>query len=568
MKKRLALLLITSLAVFAALPACSPVSPGAGGGGGGLCAALPASIDTATSLAPGCYAPAGNVDVNAPLTLMPGVTIIFKQDSLMNVNPGGWLTAVGTAASGGEIVFKGANDVKGFWAGIYVYSSSANNDLEYVEIRNTGSTNAGNGTALWVASGIPFTLRNSILDYGLGMGLAVDAGGSIADLTLQANTFDHLDGFPVSLSANAVGALDPASQYTNNADNAVEVFGGSVDLAQTWGNLKAPYRVDGFVSVNASLTLAPGSDLQFTQGTYMDVNASTGGTVALTAVGTPAAGITFEGAVSPGSSVPATWGGINLHAGSSGDLEYATVSHAGGSGSWLGAAIDVASGVPFTLKHSVIDHSASMGLAFDASTVYPDLSLQANTYSNNVSYPVSVTMDGAGALDPTSTYLNNGDERVEVFDSSLSHAQTWKHLADPYYVDGTPSVDAALTIAQGTQVQVAMNTTFTVSSSGTLNADGGSSASMITFTTGAPGSTWNGIDLSSGSDILNYVVVEHADSSGSGEVFTRVSGVQINNSIFQNSPDKAICWDVSAQPSTSNDQYLSVNTTPTQGCLP
>lgn len=576
MKKRLFTLLLALVPIVAVLTACPPVSPGSGGGGGGPCVVLAPSIDTATTLKAGCYLANADIQVSAALTLDPGVTIEFAQDTEMDIvtnsqsQPTGSITAIGTSAAGGAIVLRGQTPnnlpTPGLWAGINIYTNNPNNRLEYVEVRDTGDPNYGSGVGVYVASGLPFTMKHTTIDYGKGIGFAVDAGASAADLTLQANTYDHLVGFPVSLPANAVGALDPTSQYTNNSDNAVEVFGGPVDLAQTWQALKAPYRVDQYVSVNASLTIAPGSDLQFTNGTFMDVNAATGGVVALTAVGTPAAGITFEGA--PGTTAPATWGGINLYTGSSGDIEYATVSHAGGTGSWLNAAINVASAVPFTLEHSVINGSVSQGLAFDASTAYPDLTFLANTYSNSASFPVSVTMDGAGALDPNSTYLNNFDERVEVFGNSLSHAQTWHNLADPYYVDGSPSVDAALTIAPGTTVQVDPSVTFNVSATGTLIADGGSSGSMITFTTGVSGSTWGGIDLSSANDLFNYVVVEQADSYGSGEVFTRLSGVQIDNSIFQNSPDKAICWDVNAQPTTSGDQYIAVDTTPTQGCLP
>ncbi len=571
MKMRFTVLLLAIAPIVAVLTACPPVQQ-TGSGGTGACVSpttLASSIDTPTTLTAGCYEATSDVQVSAALTLLPGVTIEFAQDTEMDIvtnansQPTGSLTAVGTSGSGNGIVLRGVNDSPGEWAGVNFYTNNAKNHLEYVEIRDTGDQSYGNGDGIFVASGLPFTMKHSTIDDGMGIGLAFDAGTSAGDLTLQANTYDNLADFPVSLPANAVGALDANSVYTNNAKNAVEVFGGSVGLAQQWAHLAAPYRVDWFVSVDASLAIAAGTTLEFTNGSYIDVNNSSSGTVELTAVGTSTDRINFVGAGNPAD----TWGGINLNTGSAGDIEYATVRDAGGTGAALNAAINVFSGVPFTLEHAVVDQSAAEGVAFDAGTVLTDLTLQANTYSNNASFPVSVTTDGAGALDPNSQYVNNTDNRVEVFGNSLTHTQTWHHLGAQYYIDGLPTIDAALTIDPATTIQVDPGVTIDVGT-GTLTADGGSSSTMITFTTGVAGSTWNGIDFFTANNVLNYVVVDEADSSGSGEVFTRVPGVQISNSTFQNSPDKAICWDVNAQPTTSNLTYISVDSTSTTGCLP
>ncbi len=572
MKLRFTVLLLAIAPIVAVLTACPPVQQ-TGSGGTGPCVSpttLASSIDTPTTLTAGCYQATSDVQVSAALTLLPGVTIEFAQDTEMDIvtnansQPTGSLTAIGTSGSGNGIVLRGVNDSPGEWAGVNFYTNNPKNHLEYVEIRDTGDQSYGSGMGIFVASGLPFTMKHTTIDYGKGIGLAFDAGTSAGDLTLQANTYDNLADFPVSLPANAVGALDANSVYTNNAKNAVEVFGGSVGLAQQWAHLAVPYRVDWAVSVEGSLAIAAGTTLEFTNGSYIDVNNSSSGTVVLKAVGTGADRIKFVGAGNPAD----TWGGINFNAGTVGDIEYATVRNAGGTGASMNAAINVSSGVPFTLEHTIIDQSANEGVAFDAGTVLTDLTFQANTYSNNASFPVSVTTDGAGALDPSSQYVNNTDNRVEVFGNSLSHTQTWHHLGAPYYVDGTPSIDATLTIDPGTTIQVDPSVTIDVSSSGTLIADGQSASTMINFTNVPNGNAWNGMDLASGNDLLNYVVVGGADGSGSGEVFTRVSGVQIKNSIFKNSPDKAICWDVNAQPTTSNNTYTGVDATPTTGCLP
>lgn len=568
MKLRFTVLLLAIAPIVAVLTACPSLQTGVSGS----CVSptvLASTIDTPTTLKAGCYQATSDVQVSAALTLLPGVTIEFAQGTEMDIvtnansQPTGSLTAIGTAGTGNEIVLRGVNGSPGEWAGVNIYTNNPKNHLEYVKISDTGNQSYGNGAGVYVASGLPFIMKHTTIDYGQGIGLAFDAGTSAGDLQLQANTYDHLAGYPVSLPANAAGALDPASIYTNDATNAVDIFGGTVALAQEWADLGVPYLVDWFVSVTAPFKIAPGTTVQFANGAYLDVNGTSGDTGTLSLVGTPSQEIRLIGAGSPAQ----TWGGINLNAGSAGDIEYATVRNAGGSGAALNAAINVFGGVPFTLKHAVVDQSASEGVAFDAGTVLTDLTFQANTYSNTASFPVSVTMDGAGALDPNSQYVGNTDNRVEVFGSSLSHAQTWHKLMAPYYVDGTPSIDAALTIDPGSTIQIDPGVTFDVAT-GSLTADGGSASTMITFTTGVGGHTWNGMDFSTANNVLNYVIVDEANSSGSGEVFTRMSGVQISNSTFQNSPDKAICWDVGAQPTTSNLTYISVDTTPTTGCLP
>ncbi|MEJ2291604.1 MAG: hypothetical protein P8Y05_07795 [Deinococcales bacterium] len=376
MKLRYATLLIATAGLFGALSACSS---GGGGAGPGLCTPLASSIDTATSLPAGCYTTSGDVSVNAPLTLAPGVTIAFAQDSVMDVNAGGSLHAVGSSATGDGIVFEGATDTAGFWGGINVYAKSPQNDLEYVEVRDAGSATIGHGTAVWVASGIPFTMKHAILDLSYTNGLSTDASASVADIHLQANTYRDIGAYPVSVYADAAGALDPASVYSNTGKGVVEVFGGNVATSQTWHHLAVPYEVDGQTFVDAALTIDPGTTIQ----------------------------------------------------------------------------------------------------------------------------------------------------------------------VDPGYV---------ITVGQG--------------SSGTLTADGGSASTQITFTTVPGGSSWGGITMDSASNLLNYVVVDGADGSGSGEVWASLPGVTISNSTFENSPDEAICWNPSAQPTTSNLTFNNIGSTSTTDCLP
>jgi hypothetical protein len=79
-----------------------------------------------------------NIDINAELTINPGVVIAFERDIRLNINDnGGLLIAKGTADK--KIRFIGVQKTKGFWVGIAHYSGSNANVLEFVEVLHAGS---------------------------------------------------------------------------------------------------------------------------------------------------------------------------------------------------------------------------------------------------------------------------------------------------------------------------------------------------------------------------------------------------------------------------------------------
>ena len=76
--------------------------------------------------------------VKAALTLEPGVKIIAKDGTSIDIDDGGSLTAIGTAAK--PIIFTSTRQVAGAWQGIEFYqSSSKNNKFDYTQILYAGS---------------------------------------------------------------------------------------------------------------------------------------------------------------------------------------------------------------------------------------------------------------------------------------------------------------------------------------------------------------------------------------------------------------------------------------------
>jgi len=75
--------------------------------------------------------------IQAPLTIEAGTTVEFAQDAHLIVTTGGSLKADGTPTS--QIVFRGGQDLMGYWKGIEYNTASVDNLLDNVLFRNAGS---------------------------------------------------------------------------------------------------------------------------------------------------------------------------------------------------------------------------------------------------------------------------------------------------------------------------------------------------------------------------------------------------------------------------------------------
>ena len=74
--------------------------------------------------------------ISSDLTIQPGVQITHPSNAGMSVSPSGSINA--TATVDNPIVFKGDEDVDGFWKGIEIESNTTKNRFEYVTVTNGG----------------------------------------------------------------------------------------------------------------------------------------------------------------------------------------------------------------------------------------------------------------------------------------------------------------------------------------------------------------------------------------------------------------------------------------------
>lgn len=138
----------------------------------------------------------------APLTIEPGVELVFTQNAGLRIQGEGRLIA---DADGAEpIIFRGLEDIPGFWRGIEFNTTfSADNILANAIIENAGSTGWHGGPAsqagIFLRGGnnrSMLTIRNTEITGSGGFGISVENESILMDceaLDFEANTEDDIN---------------------------------------------------------------------------------------------------------------------------------------------------------------------------------------------------------------------------------------------------------------------------------------------------------------------------------------------------------------------------------------
>lgn len=320
--------------------------------------------------------------VAGDLTIDPGATLQFAQDTSLHVEAGGTLTAKGTTER--PIKFAGAADTKGFWQGIQIKSGGIGTPatigatFDHCEISDAGGTNwtgaPDSKASLFMndASGAAITnttFRNSA-HYGLWAGEKARLPG------FASNTFTG-NARVMVVHPDRVGELGDGNALTSNDEDTVRVTFSNVDKLSTdatWKDQGVPYTVTNRFSVEAALAIDAGVVLRFSQdnGMIIDEKGS------LTANGTAAKPVRFAG---QNEVATGYWQGIQFQSNSPKNvLSHTTVAHAGAKG-WNGgaqsdAAIFVADNASVSLSSVTLGpgggygiHLAGAGSAVSCSTV-------------------------------------------------------------------------------------------------------------------------------------------------------------------------------------------------------
>lgn len=315
------------------------------------------------------------------------------------------------------------------------------------------------------------------------------------------------------------------SEDTGTMDEDGEDNGGSGDCsdreilgpAQASGGSTVPegcYLVEQELEVESgTLTLEPGVDVQFQEGTGIDI----GSDATLVAEGTSDERIILHGV----EQERGFWKGLQYSNESQDNrLVHVELSHAGSS-SWNSnipkGGVNVYRSASLTVENSsFVDND---GPAIRARQEGSRLSVSNSRFASN-KMPLRLTPRTAGQIADDNEYENNDDSFISLneegtADNVIAAETTWAAQPIPYRFTQFTDVNAKWTIEAGATLEFEQNVGLTVDGDGRLNADAGD-GDQIRFT-GVEDvqGFWFGIEFEnskSPDNVFNNVVIEYGGS--------------------------------------------------------
>ena len=125
------------------------------------------------------------------ITIEPGAVILGQPGSGIQINATGSMNAMGTTSN--KIIFKGSEDVSGYWEGLRFLSNNPNNLLENFEVLNAGSEGfdgANRKAGVEVGNGGTAAFKSGKIEKSGGYGIRIQSGGSytLSSVTFSGNT--------------------------------------------------------------------------------------------------------------------------------------------------------------------------------------------------------------------------------------------------------------------------------------------------------------------------------------------------------------------------------------------
>ena len=337
-----------------------------------------------------------------------------------------------------------------------------------------------------------------------------------------------------------LGAISTAQLTIQDDDEPVvcnDLTNTTINIDTTLDQPCYNINADLVVSNNATLTIAPGTELVFADNTHLNV--LTDGV--LSASGTEQDPILFTSS----TKMPGAWGGIEIQSSSTSTLDHITIEYGGSLASDNPANIGLSSSGSAAITNAVIQNSASYGIAkTELETI---TNFTNNVITANQRAPIRLDANSIGILDNTSNYTGNAStERVsqdfiEVTEVDITANQTWANLSVPYhFVEETNyEVRANLVIAAGSTLRFTENSAMRVQVDGELKAIG-TDPERITFTSinDSPGSWLALVFLNTGGDNeIAFATIENGGSGGSASNLRVSQNTQltVSNTIIRNS---------------------------------
>ncbi|MGD2105335.1 MAG: right-handed parallel beta-helix repeat-containing protein, partial [Anaerolineae bacterium] len=455
------------------------------------------------------------------LHLEPGVEVQIGSGEVFDVQNGGTLTALGTAADPITITSISANFI-----GLRLWSGS-HASLAYCDLSLAGHSA---WPPLDIQSSDVTVDHCTIRDSGVGSGYAVGLAGTGLSPSLTNTIVENNTGYAIYQST-----IDMTPSYANltltgNGTDAVVWTSGTLNRAVS---LEGP-QLNGrpFIALD-DITLSSSGRLTLTAGTELLMSASrglwveAGGTLA--AEGTEGAPVT----VAP-RDVGSPFLAITFLPGSAGALTYCDIHHAGASAY---ATLDIQSS-DVALDHCTVhDNGVASGHAIRLTGAGLSPSFKDTAIQNNTGYAIYQS-----TIDMTPEYQNltisgNGTDAVAWDTGYLNRSL----VLDDQQIDGRPFISLQtinvnngghLTLNPGTELQMEGGRGLWVQSGGILTAAGTVSnpAVLTARDTAAPFVKLDFLPGSTGS--LTHFHLSYAGASSSPALHIESSDVDLDNCLI------------------------------------
>jgi len=451
------------------------------------------------------------IDISSAISIEPGVVIAFREGTFFNISTGS-LNAQGTEDE--PVVFRGVNEVSGFWRGILFKSNSADNELEHVIIKDAGENFVeccGSPTSLELKSG-RVKLSHVTIENGAAYGLIIRDEVRVSTFNnIVINTHEEA---PVSISTNKISDLNNENcDFSGNDDDYIEVVGNAISESADFRSQSVPYffSATGTITLSDAMTVDPGVDFIMANNGGIYIN-STG---YLEANGQASDKITFRGEVQS----PGYWRGIHFESNNSkNSLDHVDIQHAGSN--FVVCCSDAGSLVfqsgQATIKNTSLSNGANYGIIMRSEYDFNDYSNISITGHANAA--ILCSFDNINDLDGEgSDYTGNDLDAILIDGGTLTNTSTAPKNNIPYQVRGDINAEANWTIDPGVVFNFESDGGIFISNSASINAVGTASDPIIFQGTSTGASNfWAGIHIASRNTSNR---IENFELDGAGNSF-------------------------------------------------
>lgn len=315
----------------------------------------PRVLTRSNSLGNSYYCFTGRTDVNAELSIEPGVIVLFKKEADLYIKENGSLKAVGNETD--KIVFKGEQNVKGYWGGLYFHSDNEGNNLIHCIVENAGNKDRSTPVrtaAVVVHNDSRLVMQNSIISQSGGYGIFLYEKALLPDF--NNNTIKESSTAPAIAALENISYFNSSNDFKGNTNDHVDTYNSYNYLKgeHVWKKINVPYRLPGKrIDIEGNIRVEAGAVFLATPGCALRVQSE----ASFEATGTAGDPVVFRGQ----EAQKGYWGGFQFISDNEQNiLHHVVIEHAGGSNTFAtphrSAGIEVFGTGALTITNSRIAH--------------------------------------------------------------------------------------------------------------------------------------------------------------------------------------------------------------------